>query len=580
MTVIKHKRGSGAPDPSGLDVGELAIDLAGATLYTKIGGSIVELGGGGGTGAGMVISATEPTEKITGMQWLNTVAVRLYFHDDGKWLEVPYSQYAGSGDGGDSKPEGYEETKADASGAMSVGDMVVLNDDGTVSAVAEAAIPPGPGTPEAFNNGEASFISSIYDPASNKVVIVYRDGGNSNCGTAVLGTVSGGSITFGTPVVFNNQGTWYTSCTYDSASNKVVIAYRDDGNSYYGTAIVGTVSGDSITFGAPEVFNSNGNTEKIVSTYDPVNNKVVIIYSDMDNGRYGTAIVGTVSGDSISFSTPTVFNSRAVDSISSTYDSTANKIVIAYLNDPAGTAIVGTVSGNSISFGAPAVFRDKAKVNATSITYETVARKVVIAYQDAGNSYYGTAIVGTVSGNSIAFGTPVVFQAANSTLLSSTYDSTANKTVIAYQNRSTGRAGSLVAGTVSGESITFDALEDFHPNAQAYSCTYDPLNGEVVIAYNDQITKVGNAVPYALEGGGGTATNLTHTNFIGVSGGNYADGSEATVQIAGINADQRRMTVGKQYIQPDGSLDIAEGDPSVEAGTAISSTELNIKDTV
>ena len=38
--------------------------------------------------------------------------------------------------------------------------------------------------------------------------------------------------------------------------NKVVIAYGDSGNSFPGTAIVGTVSGTSITFGTPVVFES------------------------------------------------------------------------------------------------------------------------------------------------------------------------------------------------------------------------------------------------------------------------------------------------------------------------------------
>jgi hypothetical protein len=98
MTVIKHKRGSGAPDPSGLDVGELAIDLAGATLYTKIGGSIVELGGGDGTGAGMVISATEPTDKITGMQWMDSTTAIVWVWDDEKWLEFPAGK--GGSEGG------------------------------------------------------------------------------------------------------------------------------------------------------------------------------------------------------------------------------------------------------------------------------------------------------------------------------------------------------------------------------------------------------------------------------------------------------------------------------------------------
>ena len=47
MTVIKHKRGAGAPPAAVLEVGELAIDIADAKLYTKIGPDVVELGGGG-----------------------------------------------------------------------------------------------------------------------------------------------------------------------------------------------------------------------------------------------------------------------------------------------------------------------------------------------------------------------------------------------------------------------------------------------------------------------------------------------------------------------------------------------------
>ena len=44
-------------------------------------------------------------------------------------------------------------------------------------------------------------------PLNQKIVIAYRDNGNSNYGTAVVGTVSGTSISFGTPVVFESDGT-------------------------------------------------------------------------------------------------------------------------------------------------------------------------------------------------------------------------------------------------------------------------------------------------------------------------------------------------------------------------------------
>jgi len=47
MTIIKHKRGTGIPAVTELEVGELAIDTLAAKLYTKIGNAVVELGGGG-----------------------------------------------------------------------------------------------------------------------------------------------------------------------------------------------------------------------------------------------------------------------------------------------------------------------------------------------------------------------------------------------------------------------------------------------------------------------------------------------------------------------------------------------------
>ena len=47
---------------------------------------------------------------------------------------------------------------------------------------------------------------------------------------------------------------------------------------------------------------------KYSATYDSTNDKVVIAYMIMETSNYGTAIVGTVSGTSISFETPVVFN--------------------------------------------------------------------------------------------------------------------------------------------------------------------------------------------------------------------------------------------------------------------------------
>jgi hypothetical protein len=49
----------------------------------------------GGAGAGMVISETEPTDKVEGMQWLNPTTGLVLFWDDEKWLQMPTTGAAG-----------------------------------------------------------------------------------------------------------------------------------------------------------------------------------------------------------------------------------------------------------------------------------------------------------------------------------------------------------------------------------------------------------------------------------------------------------------------------------------------------
>ena len=77
--------------------------------------------------------------------------------------------------------------------------------------------------------------------------------------------------------------------------------------------------------------------------------------------------------------------------------------------------------------------------------------------------------------------------------------------------------------------------------------------------------------------GGG---NLTSENYIGMStGGTYADGSSATVDIIGtVNGQQSGLTAGQSYyVQTDGTLSETPDDPEVFAGTAISATSLVVK---
>jgi sugar lactone lactonase YvrE len=417
-----------------------------------------------------------------------------------------------------------------ASGALTDGSTVIVNSDGTVSVISETSATQTLGTRVAFENDQISYNGITYDSNAQKVVVAYRDGGNSGHGTAVVGTVSGTSISFGTPVVFESANSNFVKTTYDSNAQKIVIAYQDAGNSSYGTAIVGTVSGTSISFGTPVVFNTNGSTRDIDVTYDSSAQKTVIVYRDEGNSGYGTAIVGTVSSTSISFGSAVVFESaRSYMYLNAiVYDSNAQKVVIVYNdsgNSQYGTTIVGTVSGTSISFGSPVVFYQDALAY-SAIAYDSNSQKVVIAYRADGNSYYGEAIVGTVSGTSISFGSSSVFESAETNFISIGYDPNAQKIIISYRDEVNSTYGTLVVGTVSGTSISFDTPVVYENGAVVYSSVvYDPNNQKIVISYQVG-SDYGKAFVFQAAY---TSTNLTSENFLGFAAHTYADTQSALV---------------------------------------------------
>ena len=473
------------------------------------------------------------------------------------------------------------EFKAVASGALASGKPVVVNADGTVSVVAESSVSQSVGTSASFHSSNTQNIFSSYDASTNRVVVAYSDPGDSDKGKAIVGTVSGTDISFGSEVVFETGSTGGIAAIYDSASEKIVIAFQDYGDSQKGKAIVGTVSGTSISFGSVALFkNSAIGASNIAIAFDSNSNRVVVVYTDSNNSNYGTAKVGTVSGTDISFSgsNDVVYESAQPNWVSITFDSTANKVVISYAdtgNSNYGTAIVGTVeSAINISFGSAVVF-ESANTDDTAITFDSSNSKVVILYQDAGNSNYGTAIVGTVSGTGISFGSPVVFEQNTSELFVAAFNTSNNTVTVAYTS---GTKGYVIAGTVSGTSISFTTRLLFQNNGVSYiTITYNSTEEKSVISYRSSANNYGTSIVYT---GAGTSTNITSENFIGMSkGGAVADTENATVDIIGsVNNEQSSLTAGQQYfVQNDGTIGTTADDPSVLAGTAISATKILVK---
>jgi hypothetical protein len=106
---------------------------------------------------------------------------------------------------------------------------------------------------------------------------------------ARAGTISGGTVSWGAKSVFSAGDTRPIAVSALSATD-FVVAYQDGDNTDYGTAIAGTVSGGSARWGAESVFSAGDTGSISVNALSATD--FVIVYQDKGNSDYGTAIVG------------------------------------------------------------------------------------------------------------------------------------------------------------------------------------------------------------------------------------------------------------------------------------------------
>jgi hypothetical protein len=412
-----------------------------------------------------------------------------------------------------------------ATGTLASGQTVALKTDGTVEAVAASAS--SVGSAVVWNSGASLYISSCFDSNLNKVVVAYQDQGDSNKGKAIVGTVSGSSISFGSPVIFSQAQARYQSAVFDSNANKVVIAYQNQDNTY-GQAVVGTVSGTSISFGSEVTFES-ASSRYVNAAFDSTVNKVIISYRDDGNSSYGTAIVGTVSGTSISYGTAVVYNSGECQPQDTVYDSNANKTVILYTdtaNSYRGTAIIGTVSGTNISFGTEVVF-NAANTFYTAGIYDSVNQKVIALYSDGGDSDKGKAVIGTVSGTSISFSSAITFSTSGITETSAAYSAASSSVIVSYRIAPQGY-GTVISGAISASNIVFDSAVTFTTDNTGYTASvYDSNAAKYAISFQDKDnSNQGESLVF-------TDASSNNTSFIGIASEAISNTATGAINVYG-----------------------------------------------
>ena len=464
---------------------------------------------------------------------------------------------------------------------------VVLESDGDVTEVSSTAISASITAQGAFNSVNTNaWNDSCYDSNSNRLVIVYVavHPGGYNALYAILGTIaSNGTISYGTPaLVYGNGSFQVSSCAtcFDSTNNKVIIGYTR-ASSYQGIALVCTVSGDSISFGSETTFESGNVNETIRMAFDSVNGKTVICYRDAGDSNKPKGIVGTTSGTSISFGSAITIQSTQIQAACGIgFDSNSGQVVFAYRdnnNSYYGTCAVGTVSGTSLEWGNTVVF-ESANVQAIvpKIPFDSKNNKLVFVYAYSDNDGY--AKVGTLSGTSysatITFGSSAEFENANIDFPAAAYDSNAQKVNIFYADQGNSNYGTYVLGTVSGTSISFNSPVVFRSAQISKNATTFTIEGRTANPYTDHGNSFyGSNLIYQ---GAYTSTNLTATNFVGIADSAISASAAGSVIVqGGTVAGLSSLTAGsKYYVQIDGTFGTTAADPSVSAGLAISTTSL------
>jgi hypothetical protein len=259
---------------------------------------------------------------------------------------------------------------------------------------------------------------------------------------AILATISGDTISYSAPYVFNRvHRTYYITATALS-SNQVLIAYRV-GDNFYGTAILATIADNTISYSSEQIFNRAA-TWNIAAT-KLSETTAMIVYR---TGGQDTAILAVVCRNRFLFSFTYVFNKKYTTYLSAIALS-ETKILIFYRDDISlqACAVLATVSDDTIYYSREIVF--SSTETREIITTRLSSSQILIAFKDMSNSDYVTTVLATVTRDSIFFSSKQLFNITDIYTLTVTALSE-TQAIMTYRDNVSRQGASLII-TVSRE---------------------------------------------------------------------------------------------------------------------------------
>jgi hypothetical protein len=486
-----------------------------------------------------------------------------------------------------------------ASGALSNGDKVILQSDGTSKVISnplsrhsQANIMLGGTIPSV--NSSYSYIScvAIDSGDSTKIIVAYSDGTSR----IVSGTITGSSITFGTPYVFYSGNATNMDIVHDPDNSGSFIFLWGYSNKLYRTVI--TVTGSTISKGSDVKFESGTSNNRAKIRPVPNNPGYFLVAWKIYNKGYVTLMHRTGSQTSLTQGTKYEFYSASADNINiSLANNSSGKFIIGFqatANSNRGYVVVGDItsfSSKTISLGSFYYYESDSQTRLSGLEFDmSDPSKFVVVWPDSGSSNYGSARVGSISGTTITWGTQQIYKSANCQIGNSlsAYSTGFVFTFIYYTGSSYlfyAKGCYISSGTTlvfldvnSNAGIMMGAnASQSTPNYYRGLAMGDPTtDGRFILSFDDSSNS--RYIGVALIEAAAKVSNLTADNFIGTAEGAFADTATATVMLrGGITTTQSSLTIGSTYyVQGDGTLSTTPGSPSVTAGKALTATALLI----
>jgi hypothetical protein len=491
-----------------------------------------------------------------------------------------------------------------ASGAIAAGKPVILNTAGTVTQVGETTYTAALGSPAVASAATATYAPNIaYDSANDRVVAIWIDIGNKY-GYAKVGTVSGTSITWGTIATWRSIACdEQPAIAFNTSTGQFVIAFTEvtgGSGTNHGWCVVGTVTGtnkNELTFGTA-VKSYAGWAPKHRLSYDPDNNKMFLLQKQASNGAYACAatLSGTGTGATISYGTFAQYtNSSNSDAhFGVYYDTSQNCFVIAW-NENTGIARTATISGTTVSYGTASTFVSNSAFGGIPATFDTTANKGIIAWVDQ-SPKIGKLRSITVANTAVSFGsvTTVYSTTSGNDLATASYGlaliyagNDYNKTILGFQ-RDAGDDGyyRYAETTLSGTDVAT-------PTGVARLYTANVNNNTTNVCVDSNAKLIWIIKPSQTAGGmtdnyvygiaqqlPASVTNITATNVIGIADQAIANTASGDISLKGgiATSGVNGLTAGSDYYaQGDGTITTTSTFPAVKLGKAMSSTAINLE---